>query len=69
MHTYRITVWIFEGPKDTIASVRECTTETRWQAIDLFDWITRGIKGHYRAWCVDECTNVMLRESEVSYNH
>jgi hypothetical protein len=67
-HAYKITVWKLSGPKDTIEAVRECECETRWQAIDLFDWITRGIQGHYKAWCVDTCTNVVLRESEFFYN-
>ena len=64
---YQIIVWKLSGKDDAVESVFECTTETHWQAIELFDCITRGIRGHYKAWCVDLVLNKQLRESSLTW--
>ena len=64
---YQITVWKLSGKDNAVESVFECTTETHWQAIELFDCITRGIRGHYKAWLVDLVLDKQLRMSEVCY--
>ena len=46
---YQITVWKLSGRDDAVESRVECYAETEWQCIELFDMLTRGIQGHYRA--------------------
>lgn len=64
---FQITVWKLTGKADEVDSRFECTTETYWQAIELFDCIIRGVSGHYKVWLVDLALNKQIRESEVSY--
>ena len=64
---YQITVWKLSGKTDEVESVFKCTTETHWQAIELFDCIICGIRGHYKAWLVDLVLDKQLRESFVTW--
>lgn len=68
MANYQIIVWKLTGRTDDVESVFECTTETHWQAIELFDCITRGVRGHYKAWIVDLVLNRQLRESSFTWH-
>ncbi len=65
--TYQLTVWELTGKDDEIESVTELTCDTSYQLIRAFDWITRGIKGHYSAWAIDTATGEVCRESKVAY--
>ena len=65
---YQITVWKLSGRDDAVESKTECYAESEWQCIELFDMLTRGIRGHYRAWIVDMRDSRTVRESSVCYN-
>lgn len=60
---YSITVWAYQD--GVVEEKLECTCETHSQAISIFDIITRGIRGHYEAWLIDEKVMRGLRYSSV----
>lgn len=64
---YRMTVWKLEGKTNEVSAKFECSMETHWHAIEIYDCVTRGIRGHYKAWLVDELENKQIRMSEVCY--
>jgi hypothetical protein len=64
---YVITIHKLTGENDATDSRFECTTETHGQAIELFDCLTRGIQGHYRAWLRDNIKYQIVKESQVTY--
>ena len=68
MQTYTITVHRMTGENDDVTEVRECTCSTHYAAITIFDWIIRGVSGHYRAWLVDSTEDILLRESAVLWD-
>lgn len=49
---YQITLWLYDN--DEVAKKVECAFETHWQAIALFDIVTRGVSGYYEAWLIDQ---------------
>ena len=65
--SYKLTVWKLTGRADEVDSVFEAECETEWQALELFDCVTRGIRGHYKAWVIDIPLARVLRESELRY--
>ena len=64
---YNITIWKLSGRDDAVESRFECYAETEWSSIELWDCLTRGVRGHYRAWLTDTATGRILRESSVTY--
>ncbi len=64
---YQITIWKLSGPDDAVDSRVECYAETYFQAVELFDMLTRGIRGHYRAWLIDLATDKEIQSSAVTY--
>lgn len=64
---YEITMWKL-GEDNTCESSFACRCDTEWELIELFDCLTRGIRGHYKAWAIDIKDGRTIRESEVSYS-
>lgn len=60
---YQITVWKYDA--ETLDYRFECFTNTNYEAIEVFDTLTRGIQGYYRAWCIDLEEDKELRYSSV----
>lgn len=60
---YNIVIWTYSGAE--VVSKFECFTQTQWEAIGVFDTLTRGIRGYYRAWCIDLEDDKELRYSSV----
>ena len=65
--SYQITIWKLTGKLDEVDSVFECSCETEWQVIEVWDCLLRGVRGHYKAWCVDVVTGRTLRESSLTW--
>ena len=63
---YQIVLWKYDGP--FVDSRYEWFAETYWNAIESFDLVTRGVRGHYQAWLVDTADNKIVRESSVLTN-
>ena len=67
---YHITVHKLTGREDAIEHAFACECETEWQALAMFDCVTRGVSGHYKAWLVD-WTDIhngrTVRESAVTW--
>jgi len=64
---YRVTLWKLDEFNCCDWSA-EFYCMTQWELIELFDLVTRGIKGHYKAWAEDLDSDTVIRESEVSYS-
>lgn len=65
---YIVTLWKLEGKEDTPAQKCEFGCATEWELIELFDLVTRAVRGHYKAWAVDMVEGREVRYSEVSYS-
>lgn len=63
---YNIVVWKYSGAE--LVSSFECFAQTQWEAIEVFDTLTRGIRGYYRAWCIDLEEDKELRYSSVLHD-
>lgn len=46
----------------------ECFTATQWEAYEVFDRLTRGTRGYYKAWIIDLEENKELRYSSVLHD-
>lgn len=64
---YHITVYQLTGKEDAIERAFGCVCETESQAQAIFDCVTRGMRGHYRAWLVDTVIERTIRESSVTW--
>jgi len=67
---YHITVYQLTGKEDAVERAFGCECETESQAQAIFDCVTRGMRGHYRAWLVDwsDIDNARtIRESSVTW--
>lgn len=62
---YTITLWKLNSDQ-LVEQTVECTCETNWSAIEVFDCITRGVRGYYKAWIVDTTTDICIRESSLT---
>lgn len=60
---YLITVWKYDGAE--LSYRYECGANTSHEAAEVFDTLSRGIRGYYRAWLVDLTDNRELRYSSV----
>lgn len=63
---YQITVWNLDhndSPENRFA----CYCETYYHAIATFDTLTRGVRGHYKAWFIDLEEGKEIRYSSVTY--
>lgn len=60
---YQITIWKYDG--EDVDYRYECFASTEHQAIEVFDTLTRGIRGYYQAWLVDIEADRELRHSSV----
>ena len=63
---YQVTVWKYDA--ETLDHRFECFTNTNYEAIEVFDTLTRGIRGYYRAWCIDLEEDKELRYSSVLHD-
>ncbi len=63
---YTITLWKLSGPFDEVDSKASCYCETFWEATEFFNTLRHGIKGHYKAWLVENETGA-VQESSVTY--
>ncbi len=63
---YQITVWELDH-NDSPDNRFECYCETYNNALAVFDTLTRGIRGHYKAWFVDLAEEREVRYSSVTY--
>ena len=60
---YTITVWKYDG--DALDYRCECHAATSHEAREVFDTITRGIRGYYQAWLIDTSEGREIRYSSV----
>lgn len=60
---YQITVWKYDA--DAVEYRYECYASTEYQAREVFDALTRGIRGYYQAWLVDTEANREMQHSSV----
>lgn len=63
---YNIVVWKYSGTERV--SSFECFAQTQWEAVEVFNTLTRGIRGYYRAWCIDLEEDKELRYSSVLHD-
>lgn len=63
---YNIVMWTYSGTERV--SSFECSTQTQWEALEVFDRLTRGTRGYYQAWCIDLEKNEELRYSSVLHD-
>jgi len=63
---YQITVWNLDH-NDSPEGRFECYCETYYHAIAAFDVLTRGVRGHYKAWFIDLEEEKEIRYSSVTY--
>jgi len=67
MARYKITLWKLTGKEDEVESKHEFFAETTWNAIELFDLVQRGVRGHFRMWQEDTAEDRHMRSAELTW--
>ena len=63
---YNIFMWTYSGTE--LVHSFECFAQTQWEAYEVFDRLTRGTSGYYKAWVIDLEEDKELKYSSVLHD-